>query len=66
MDPLTDIEDKKAMKDLGRIGYFIMIGAIESGANIVEASLVTSSYFAGLIHGAKKDEEEKDEETPSS
>ena len=60
---IVDLEDAKAMKDMGKMGKGVYDGVIEEGGTIQEAVSVTAAYFAGMFMSVKKDD---DEETPSS
>ncbi len=62
-NPMKQIEDTKALMDIGKMGLNILRGAIEDGATPVEAATVLSSYYAGMFMSAKDNE---DEEAPSS
>lgn len=54
INPITQIEDEKSNKDMGKMGYQILSGAIEGGATPEEAMQVMIGFFAGMFYGASK------------
>lgn len=56
-DPLRTIEDEKAQKDIGVMGYRVYLGARETGASVIEAWLVLYAYFAGMFRSTKNDDD---------
>ena len=57
-NPINEIEDKKSLYDMGKMGYLVMMGAIAEGATTQEAFLVVKGYFAGIVNGSTKDDED--------
>lgn len=51
---IVDIEDRKALMDMGKMGFTVMQGALEAGASQMEAINVLSCYYAGLFIAAKE------------
>lgn len=51
-DPLDEIEADKGQRDIGRLGYGVFQGARDAGASWLEALIVTTAYFRGLIGGS--------------
>jgi len=63
---MDGMEHNLQMIGLGEVGYFIMVGALSSGATHSEAfDIVTAFYIAGLITNHNNSGEE-DEEAPES
>lgn len=54
-DPITSIEDKKAYEDMGRMGYFLVKGALSEGATWKEAVAVAAAYFQGIFKSVQGD-----------
>ena len=50
INPITDIENKKAQTDIGVFGNRIYEGALEDGASRFQAFLVTCAFFVGCFH----------------
>ena len=66
-DPLSKIEDKAGMMDMGRMGYYVYCGAMEEGATEQEALTIMIGYFAGIAASNNfRPNQENDEEAPSS
>jgi hypothetical protein len=68
---LTNIEDTKGAQDIGRMGYNILIGAMEEGADAGMGLSIVTAYFAGMFYAAaqanaEEKKEKDDSETPSS
>lgn len=67
---ITNIEDKTANMDMGRMGYQMMQGAMEEGATMEEAIIILTAYFAGMFTGVaeqnRKDKENEDEDGHSN
>lgn len=57
-DPLSDIENEKAQKDLGVTAYRMYKGAQEEGATWVEAFWIVAAYFCGMFKSVSKDEDD--------
>jgi hypothetical protein len=63
---MDGMEANLQMIGLGEVGYFIMVGALSSGASHSEAfDIVTAFYIAGMITN-RPDSGEEDEEAPES
>lgn len=45
---MSEVENRKAMHDLGRMGYSVYKGALEEGASHREAIAVVAGYFRGI------------------
>lgn len=59
---MDGMEANLRMIGLGEVGYFIMVGALSSGASHSEAfDIITAFYVAGLMTNRSG---EGDEETP--
>lgn len=63
---ITNIENKTANMDTGRMGYQIIQGAMEEGATPSEAISILTAYYASIFIAASELNKDKDEETPSS
>jgi hypothetical protein len=60
---MDGMEANLRMIGLGEVGYFIMVGALSSGASHAEAfDIMTAFYVAGLMTN-RSDPGEEDEET---
>lgn len=59
-NPINDIEDIKALMDMGKMGYYIYRGALDEGASIIEAYRVTAAYFRGMFGGSGDSPSEDD------
>ena len=61
-DPITNIEQKAANYDTGRIAYLMLSGAIEEGATLGLAFLSVAAYYCGMFSamGLGKEEDEDD------
>lgn len=57
MDPIKNIEDAKAQRDLGILGLRIFKGALSDGATTEEAIAVTIAFYAGMALGASDNDE---------
>ena len=64
---ITNIEDKTANMDMGRMGYQMMQGAMEEGATMEEAIIILTAYFAGMFTGvAEQNRKDKENEADAS
>lgn len=61
-NPITRIEDEKALLDFGKMGFLIYRGAVAEGATLEEAFRVTSAYFRGLVGGSLDGPTDKDKD----
>lgn len=64
INPIKAIEDTNALKDLGKMGHYMYMGAREEGASEDEAISVVFAYFVSLNVAAAQlgNEEKKNEE----
>jgi hypothetical protein len=46
-DPITNIEDEKAQVDMGVMSHRIYRGAVQDGANWLEAYLMVAAFWHG-------------------
>lgn len=60
-NPITELEDKTGMRDMGRMGYLVMQGAKDEGATNEEALTVMIGYFAGIAASNNYTHKEDDE-----
>lgn len=63
---IGNIEDTKALMDIGKMGYFILQGAIEAGASDGEGYAILLAHYTAMFESARLANKEEDEETPSS
>jgi hypothetical protein len=56
--PLDKFETEKAIMDMGGAAYHIYRGARIEGASRVESLLMVQAWFAAMVSGAKKEEED--------
>lgn len=56
MDPLSNIEDKKGMQDLGVMVIRIFQGALSETDNIMHAFLATAAYFYAMFKNGQDTE----------
>jgi hypothetical protein len=57
MNPLNEIEDKKAWMDFGKQALLIYRGAIEEGATTKEAQMAVAAFYEGMFRGSKEQPE---------
>lgn len=55
-DPLTDIENAKAQRDIGVTAYRVFQGARQEGASRSEALLIVVGWFRAMLLGAEDGE----------
>lgn len=68
-NPINELEDEKFWFDTGKQAYLIYTGAMEAGADGLEAAIIIAAYYQGMTQGVLSNNNEKeneDEETPSS
>lgn len=58
MNPLVDIEDKKAWTDFGRQAYLLFKGATDEGASVVEAISLVSAFYEGIFRSIREEDNE--------
>lgn len=56
-DPLQDIENKQAQKDMGKMFARIFEGAHEETGSLFKAYMVTVAYAHGLSKGAQPEDD---------
>jgi hypothetical protein len=47
-NPITQLQDKNDMMDMGRMGFHVYSGATEEGATQEVAMMIVIGYFAGI------------------
>lgn len=56
-DPLTDIENERAQRDIGVTAHRIFAGARDDGASISTAFMVTAAWIYAALKSQDKDAE---------
>lgn len=59
-DPLSNIEDEKAQKDIGVFAYRVFLGAKSDGASTFEAYLIVCAWFVGSFSPQPEDDDGND------
>lgn len=58
-NPLENIENDKAMHDMGVMAVGVYTGALEaSEGNPYQAFIATAAYFSGMFHGPTPEKDE--------